>query len=152
MDSIRTYVSPQLKNPVLIAAFAGWNDASEAATFAARFLIEQWSARKMAEVDPEEFYVFTDTRPHVRVPGRFQRYIEWPANEFFYHVNEPGEHDFVVLLGVEPQLKWRTFTDALTSFCRHHGVSTVVTLGAQVADIPHTAPARLSGTGAAHSR
>ncbi len=146
MDSIRTYVSPQLREPILIAAFAGWNDASEAATFAARFLVDQWGARKMADIDPEEFYVFTETRPQVRVPGRFQRYIQWPANEFFYHVNQQGERDFVVLVGVEPQLRWRTFTEGVIGFCRQHGITMVVTLGALVADIPHTGPVRLSGT------
>jgi proteasome assembly chaperone (PAC2) family protein len=130
----------------MIAAFAGWNDASEAATFAARFLVDQRGARKMADIDPEEFYVFTETRPQVRVPGRFQRYIQWPANEFFYHVNQQGERDFVVLVGVEPQLKWRTFTEGVIGFCRQHGISMVVTLGALVADIPHTGPVRLSGT------
>lgn len=146
MDYIRTYSSPQLRDPVLIAAFAGWNDASEVATFAAQFLVDQWNVRKMAEIDAEEFYVFTETRPQVRIPGRFQRHIEWPANEFFYHLNQRGERDVVVLIGVEPDLKWRTFTDVLMGFCRQHSISTVVTLGSLVADIPHTLPVRLSGT------
>ncbi len=146
MDHIRTYVSPQLKDPALIAAFEGWNDASEVATFAARFLVEGWNARKMAEFDPEEFYVFTETRPQVRIPGRFQRHVEWPANEFYFHINEGGERDVVVLIGTEPQLKWRTFADSVTNFCRQHGITTVVTLGALVADVPHTLPVRLTGT------
>jgi len=146
VDSIRTYMSPQLREPILIAAFAGWNDASEAATFAARFLVDQWDARKMADIDPEEFYIFTETRPQVRIPGRFQRYIQWPANEFFFHVNQKGQRDVIVLVGVEPQLKWRTFTESLIGFCRQHGVTMIVTLGALVADIPHTGPVRLSGT------
>lgn len=147
VSRIRTYARPQLREPVLIAAFAGWNDASEVATFSAQFLIDQWNMRKMAEIDPEEFYVFTETRPQVRIPGRFQRHIEWPSNEFFYHINKAGERDIMVLLGVEPDLKWRTFTDALTGFCRQYGVTTIVTLGALVADVPHTLPVRLAGTG-----
>lgn len=146
MDHLRTYSSPQLRDPILIAAFAGWNDASEVATFAAHYLIEQWSVRKLAEVDPEEFYVFSETRPEVRIPGRFQRHIEWPANEFFYHADHENERDVVVLIGVEPDLKWRTFTDMLTGFCRQQGITTVVTLGSMVANVPHTAPVSLNGT------
>ena len=146
MDHIRTYTTPPLRDPIMIAAFAGWNDASEVATFAARFLVEQWDARKMADIDPEDYYVFTETRPQVRVPGRFQRYVQWPANEFFYYVNEQRERDVVVLVGVEPDLKWRTFVDDLTAYCRFQGIGTVVTLGALVADVPHTTPVRLSGT------
>jgi proteasome assembly chaperone (PAC2) family protein len=147
VSRIRTYARPQLREPVLIAAFAGWNDASEVATFAVQFLIDQWNMRKLAEIDPEEFYVFTETRPQVRIPGRFQRHIEWPANEIFYHVDKEGERDVLVLLGVEPDLKWRTYVDALTGFLRQQGVTTVVTLGALVADVAHTLPVRLTGTG-----
>ncbi len=147
VDYISRYASPELRNPVLIAAFAGWNDASEAATFAVRYLIQQWRARKLAEIDPEEFFVFTDSRPHVRVAGRFQRRVEWPANEFFFHTDADGERDYVLLLGTEPQLKWRTFTNTLLSFCRQQGIRTIVTLGGLVADVPHTLPVRLSGVG-----
>lgn len=147
MDYINSYASPELRNPVLIAAFAGWNDASEAATFAARVLIQQWQARKMAEIDPEEFFVFTESRPHVRVAGRFQRRVDWPANEFYYHIDPEGDRDYVVLVGSEPQLKWRTFTNAVLGFCRRQGIKTVVTLGGLVGDVPHTMPVRLSGIG-----
>lgn len=147
MDHISQYASPELRNAVLIAAFAGWNDASEAATFATRFLVQQWRARKLAEIDPEEFFVFTDRRPHVRVAGRFQRRVDWPANEFFFHTDPTSERDYVVLVGTEPQLKWRTFTNALLGFCRRQGINTVVTLGGLVADVPHTLPVRLTAIG-----
>ncbi len=147
VDYIRVSASPQLRDPALIVAFAGWNDASEVATFAARYLVDQWRARKMADIDPEEFYVFTETRPTVRVAGRFQRHIEWPDNDFYFHTNRRGKRDFVVLIGTEPQLKWRTYSEALTSFCQQQGINTVVALGGFVADVPHTAPAHLSGTG-----
>lgn len=146
MDHLRVFESPQLRAPVMIAAFAGWNDASEAATFAARFLVQQWTARKMAEVEPEDFYVFTETRPTVHVTGRLQRRIGWPANEIYFHINTSGERDYIILLGVEPQLKWRTFTDMLVAFAKQHSVSRLLTLGGLVADAPHTLPARLSGT------
>ncbi len=147
VDYINSYASPVLRNPLLVAAFAGWNDASEAATFAARVLIQQWRARKMAEIDPEEFFVFTESRPSVRVAGRFQRRVDWPANEFYYHTDPEAERDYVVLVGSEPQLKWRTFTDSILGFCRQQGIKTVVTLGGLVGDVPHTIPVRLSGIG-----
>lgn len=145
VDHIRSYARPQLREPILIAAFAGWNDASEVATYAARYLVDQWNARKLAEVDPEEFFAFSETRPRIRISGRFQRHVEWPANELFYHTSEHGERDAIVLVGVEPDLKWRTFTDTLINYFRLLGVSTVVTLGALVADVPHTYPAQLTG-------
>lgn len=146
MEHLRVFDGPRLRDPVAIAAFGGWNDASEVATFAARFLVQQWGARKMAEIDPEEFYVFTETRPHVHIAGRFQRQIEWPANEFYYHVDHEGRRDFVVIIGVEPQLKWRTFATTVLEYCRQIGVTTLVTLGGLIADVPHTVPVRLSGT------
>ncbi len=146
MEYLRILESPPLRDAVAIAAFGGWNDASEVATFAARYLVQYWNARKMAELDPEEFYVFTETRPHVRIAGRFQRRIEWPANEFYYHVDRKGARDYVIITGVEPQLKWRTFAESIAAFCRDIGVTTFVTLGGLVADVPHTLPVRLSGT------
>ncbi len=146
MDHIRISASPQLRNPVLIVAFAGWNDASEVATFSGRYLVDQWRSRKMADIDPEEFYVFTETRPYMRIMGRFQRRVEWPGNDFYFHVNRYGKRDVIVMIGVEPQLKWRTFADAVVGFCQAHDVHMVVTLGGFVADIPHTRPVQLSGT------
>ncbi|MCL4466067.1 MAG: PAC2 family protein [Chloroflexi bacterium] len=145
MDYLRVFERPELRDPLMIAAFAGWNDASEVATFAAKFLVQEWTARKMAEIEPEDFYDFTETRPTVRIAGRSQRRIEWPANEFYFHIDPNGEKDYIVLIGVEPQLKWRTFTDMLIAFAKQHKVSRLVTLGGLVADAPHTLPARLSG-------
>ncbi|MHB1133286.1 MAG: PAC2 family protein [Chloroflexota bacterium] len=145
MDYLRVFESPQLRDPVMIAGFAGWNDASEVATFAARFLVQQWTARKMAEVESEDFYVFTEARPTVRITGRMQRRIDWPSNELFYHIDPDGEHDYIILIGVEPQLRWRAFTDMLIGFAKEQRVSRLFTLGGLVADAPHTLPARLSG-------
>ncbi|MHB1415690.1 MAG: PAC2 family protein [Chloroflexota bacterium] len=147
MDYLHSIEKPRLRDPVLVAAFGGWNDASEVATFSARYLVQQWTARRMAEIDSEEFYVFTETRPHVHIAGRLQRRIEWPANDFFFYQNPNGEHDFIVLVGAEPNLKWHAFTDTLLDFAKENGVTTLVTLGALVADVAHTLPVRLSGTG-----
>jgi proteasome assembly chaperone (PAC2) family protein len=146
LDYLRVFESPQLRDPLMIAAFAGWNDASEVATFAARYLVQEWTARKMAEIEPEDFYDFTETRPTVRIAGRSQRKIEWPTNELYVHIDPNGDRDYIILIGVEPQLKWRTFTDLLIAFAKQHKVSRLVTLGGMVADAPHTLPARLSGT------
>lgn len=146
MTYLQILETPQLRDPVLVAAFTGWNDASEVATFSARLLVQQWAAAKVAEIDPEEFYDFSETRPMVKIAGRFQRRITWPSNEFFAYANPLGERDFVVLTGVEPQLRWRTFTEVVVGYARQLGVKTLVTLGGLVADVPHTVPVKLSGT------
>ena len=145
MQYISKLEHPELRNPVLIAAFEGWNDASEVATWAARSLIRQWAAVKFAEVDPEEFYVFTETRPQVRWVEQ-QRTINWPANEFFYHQDPQGERDFIVLKGIEPNLRWRTFIETIMEMISEMHVSVVITLGGLLAAVPHTQPARLTGT------
>ncbi len=136
---------PQLRRPLLVVAFAGWNDAAESATTAARVLVEKWSAERFAEIDPEEFYDFTSTRPLVSVGPDYQRNLSWPNNSFFYHVDPALERDAVVLVGVEPQLKWRTFTDEIMDVARQCGVGEVLTLGALLADTPHTRPVPLIG-------
>lgn len=146
MEYLRVIDQPELRQPVMVAAFAGWNDASEVATFSARFLVSQWRARKLAEIDPEEFYDFSETRPTVRIAGRFQRRIDWPANDVYYYSAPGSARDFVILVGVEPQLRWRTFAKTISEFASSLGVTTLVTLGGLIADVPHTLPTRLSGT------
>jgi len=131
---------PSLRNPVLLAAFAGWSDAAGAATAAARMLIGKWDARQFAEIDGEEFYDFTSARPLVRVGADFQRELEWPRNSFYYHVDPSTERDAAVLVGVEPHLKWRTFTGEILELARQCNVGLVVTLGAMITDTPHTRP------------
>lgn len=143
---VRYYERPELRDPVLIAAFAGWNDAAEVATSAARFLVRQWAGRRFASVDAEEFYVFTETRPHVQVVGRSQRRINWPANDFYYVHPSDGERDLIVLIGVEPQLKWATFARATLGVARDLGATLLLTLGGLLADVPHTRPPRLTGS------
>jgi proteasome assembly chaperone (PAC2) family protein len=142
-----TYIEqiPNLREPLLFAAFAGCNDAAESATTAARLLVEKWSAQRFADIDPEEFYDFTSTRPIVTVGPDFQRDLQWPSNSFFYHVDPSLERDAIILVGTEPQLKWRAFTGEIIELARQCGVSQVVTLGAMLADSPHTRPVRLAG-------
>ncbi len=133
-----------LTEPTLIAAFAGWNDAGDAATLAVRHLIEQWRAEPMASIDPEEYYDFQATRPQVRLADGHTRRISWPANEAFA-ASTPGG-DVVLLLGVEPQLRWRTFTHQVAGIAEECGVNVVVTLGALLADVAHRRPVSLIGT------
>ena len=137
---------PQLRNPIMLVSFEGWNDASEVATWTARFLVRQWAAPKLAEVDPEDFYVFTDTRPQVRISGENQRVIDWPSNAFYYHQDPQGDRDYVVLVGIEPNLKWNTFVDSMMEVIQKAGVSVVLTLGGLLAPVAHTQPPRLTGT------
>ena len=139
---------PQLRRPVMVAAFEGWNDAADAASGAARWLADFLGARGFATLDPEEFYDFTSTRPEVRLVDGVTRAIEWPTNELA-SARLPGpERDVVFLHGIEPQLKWRTFCQALVGVASDLGVEMVITLGALLADVPHTRPVRVTGTAA----
>ena len=139
---------PRLRKPVLVAAFEGWNDAADAATTAARFLRDHWGARQFASVDPEVFYDFSSTRPQVHLVDGLTREISWPANEFFAASPAGSDHDVVVLLGVEPGLRWRTFASEIAEVAESLGVELFITLGALLADVPHTRPVRVTGTAA----
>jgi len=145
MRYTRTNEIPSLRDPVLVAAFAGWNDAAGAATAAAKMLVDKWNAHHFAEIDGEEFYDFTSTRPLVRVGANFQRELEWPRNSFYYHADPSVERDAVILVGVEPHLKWRTFTGEVLELARQCGVGLVVTVGAMITDTPHSRPVPLIG-------
>ncbi len=135
-----------LRRPILVAAFAGWNDAAESATSAARFLREAWSARRIARILPEEFFHFGLTRPEVRIrQGTQAREIRWPANEFFLSQEPSLPRDAILLLGIEPHLKWQTFCGHVLDLLRRAGVTLVITLGALLADVPHTRPVRITG-------
>ena len=136
---------PALTEPTMIAAFAGWNDAGDAATLAVRHLIEQWRAEPIASIDPEEYYDFQATRPQVHLVDGHTRRISWPANEAFA-ASTPGG-DVVLLLGIEPQLRWRTFTHQVAGIAEECGVDVVITLGALLADVAHRRPVSLIGTG-----
>jgi proteasome assembly chaperone (PAC2) family protein len=131
--------------PVLLAAFGGWNDAGDAATTAVDQLADQWAARPFAEIDPEVFFDFTSTRPEVRIDLDGVRRIEWPSNTFRATVT-PGGRGLVTLSGVEPQLRWRTFCDHVLGVAQAVGASTVITLGALLAEVPHSRPVSVFGT------
>jgi predicted ATP-grasp superfamily ATP-dependent carboligase len=146
LPHLRWSAQPDLPDgPILIAAFGGWNDAGDAATTAIDHLVEQWSARPFADIDPEVFFDFTATRPEVRIDLDGRRRIEWPANVFQAATTANG-HGVVLLSGVEPQLKWRTFCDHVLGVAVALGARTVVTLGALLAEVPHSRPVSVFGT------
>lgn len=148
MDAVRWSARPNLRRPVLVAAFEGWNDAADAATTAVKYLDDRWSARPFAHLDPEEFYDFSTARPQVRLVEGLTREIVWPANTFSAASLPSARRDVALLLGVEPQLRWRTFCEEVLSVARDVGVELVVTLGALLADVPHTRPVQVTGTAA----
>lgn len=136
---------PRLVRPMLVAAFEGWNDAGDGATTAVRHLSERWSAQRFASIDPEEFFDFSSTRPTVTLSGGTTRQIRWPANEFFAG-RTPAGRDVILMLGSEPQLRWRTFCSLVIEVARWAEVELVLTLGSLLADVPHSRPVRITGS------
>src|SRR6266480_2170083 len=123
---------PELRSPVLIAAFRGWNDGGQGATLGGGFLAKEWGAEQFAEIDSENFYDFQAVRPNVSLEEGLTRKLEWPSNTFLHAPIPDLERDAVILLGVEPNLRWKTYSRL------------VVTLGSLLADVPHTRPAPVS--------
>src|SRR5215208_3716589 len=146
MDELRIVSRPTLRNPILIAAFRGSNDGGQGASLAGGFLARSWGAARFADIDPEGFFDFQATRPHVSLVDGVTRQIDWPDNAF-YHGAIPGtSRDALLLLGIEPNVRWRTFTELVTGLAGDFGVELVVTLGSLLADVPHTRPAPVTGS------
>lgn len=137
---------PAVVRPVLITAFRGWNDGGQGATMAAGFLARHWAAERFADIDPENYFDFQATRPQVTLEDGITRRIEWPENEFLHARVESLGRDVILLLGVEPNLRWRTFNALIVGLAQRLGVDLVISLGALLADVPHTRPAPVSGT------
>ena len=135
---------PVLRQPLLVAAFSGWNDAGDAATGAADWLVRQRDARRIASIDPDEHIDYQSHRPQVELVDGVTRGITWPANECF--AVEFGERDVVVLRGIEPNVRWKSFCSAVMSVASETGCEMVVTLGALLGDVPHTRAVRVTGT------
>jgi proteasome assembly chaperone (PAC2) family protein len=145
-DELRVHRRPELARPVLIGAFRGWNDGAQAASLAAGYLAKTWSAERFAELDPEQFFDFQATRPHVSLEDGLTRRIDWPETAF-YHARPDGlDRDVVLLLGIEPNLRWRTFSELLIGLAEELGVELMITLGALLADVPHTRAAPVTGS------
>ena len=147
MDHLKVHELPRgLRRPILIMAFTGWNDAAESATTAARYVATSFEAEKFAEIDPEEFYHFGLTRPLVRYNASDEREIVWPVTEFSVARSSALPRDLVVGVAAEPHLRWKTYCAAVLELARRCDISLVLTLGALLAEVPHTRPVRLSGT------
>ena len=136
---------PPLRNPILVAAFAGWNDAASAATTALESVAVSLEAERIAEIDPEEFYDFQVTRPTIRFSEGQTREVDWPANMVYAGLAPNAERDLVLLSGIEPNLRWRTFAEAVLAVAQRLEVQMVVTLGALLADVPHSRPVPITG-------
>ncbi len=134
---------------MLVAAFRGWNDGAQGASLAAGYLARAWDAERFADIDPEEFFDFQAVRPHVSLEEGVTRRIDWPENAFFRAAVAPeppaAERDAVLLLGIEPNTRWRTFSGEIVGLAKELGVELVITLGALLADVPHTRPSPVTG-------
>jgi proteasome assembly chaperone (PAC2) family protein len=137
---------PELDDPVVVVAFEGWNDAGDAATGAVEHLELIWDATPLAALDPEDYYDFQVNRPTVSLVDGVSRRLEWPTTRISV-AKPPGSDRHVVLIrGIEPNMRWRSFCDELIGICQELGVTTVVALGALLADTPHTRPTPVSGS------
>lgn len=145
MDALKIQELPSLRSPILVAAFAGWPDAAEVASGTAHFLSRKLRARRFAEIDPEEFYVFTESRPNTLILAPGQRALEWPSNEFFAWHNPNGERDIVILQGREPNLNWREYVDIIIDLAGRLGVSQLIALGGTYDAVSHRGQVSLSG-------
>ncbi len=134
-----------LSDAVAVAAFEGWNDAGEAASDAVTHLLAAWGSTLLATVDPEDYYDFQVNRPYVGFDAEGSREISWRTTSVWHCAGDPSRRDVVLVTGIEPNLRWRTFTGELLDYLQGLGVTTMVTLGALLADVPHTRPVPITG-------
>jgi predicted ATP-grasp superfamily ATP-dependent carboligase len=134
-----------LRAPAMICAFAGWNDAGEAASSAVSFLAGSLDARRFARIDSEEFYDFQANRPCVKFGEGERREISWPSVEIFEAPAPRAPRDLVLVQGAEPSMRWRGFSAHIVDLAEALGVQVVVSLGALLGDVPHTRPVAMSG-------
>ncbi|MFG2045210.1 PAC2 family protein [Dactylosporangium sp. NPDC048998] len=137
---------PVLRSPVAIAAFEGWNDAADASTAVVEHLEQEWGAETIASLDPEDFYDFQVNRPTVLMSDGETRRIEWPTTRFAVASPPDSERDIVLIRGIEPSMRWRTFCDEVLEVCHSLEVNRIVLLGALLADVPYTRPLPVSGS------
>src|SRR3954453_11517755 len=140
---------PSLREPIIVSAFKGWNDAGEAASAAVQFLCEAFDAEPLATIDPEVYYDFTAVRPSVRLVEGRSRAIEWPENSFHAARVPSADRDLVMLRGVEPSLRWKAFCSDISEVAGATGATMLVTLGALLADVPHSRPVGITGLASA---
>lgn len=136
---------PHLRSPVLVCAFRGWNDAAAAASTALETIAASLGSERIAQVDPEEFFDFSSTRPTVSLDEGMTRRIDWPQNDLIAVRVPAAERDLVLLDGTEPNLRWRTFSETIATAADALGVELVITLGALIAEVAHTLPVPITG-------
>jgi predicted ATP-grasp superfamily ATP-dependent carboligase len=139
------YRPDRLRAPALVCAFRGWNDAADAASTAVTFVGSTLEARRFATLDPEEFYDFQATRPQVKLVEGETRQIVWPEVELYEARIPRAPRDLILMVGTEPSMRWRTFTNVIVELAEALGTQLVVTLGALLADVPHTRPVSVTG-------
>src|SRR3954447_23128640 len=143
-DELNVTTRPALRDPVLITAFRGWNDGGQGASLAGGYLAKTWEAERFAEIEPEGFFDFQATRSHVSFVDGPTRRVDWPEN-VFYHAPIPGlDRDAVLLLGIEPNVRWRTFTNLVIDLARELGVEMMLTLVSLLADVPPPRPSAVT--------
>jgi proteasome assembly chaperone (PAC2) family protein len=145
IEGLILYEAPKLKEPYLVAGFAGWPNAGEVATGAVGYLKDKLRATRFAELSPEDYYDFTSLRPAVAVEGGLLKALSFPADEFFYWKGKKRDHDLILLLGSEPHLRWLHFCQAVLEVARAFEVVRVIALGAVFDRLPHTREPRVTG-------
>jgi predicted ATP-grasp superfamily ATP-dependent carboligase len=137
-----------LRNPIMIASFEGWNDAGESASGAITHLLTAWNHQEIGRLDPEDYYDFQVNRPYIKIDEMVVREIIWP-NTIFYAVSTPHlKQDFLIVKGIEPSMRWPTFANQVLEVADDYEVNTVITLGALLADTPHSRPITVTASGA----
>jgi proteasome assembly chaperone (PAC2) family protein len=145
VNAIQFLKQPKLRNPLFVAAFEGWNDGGVASTNSVKRLIDIFQAEKFASIDPEEFYVFSENRPLVKLTDGRARKVVWQTNDF-YHAALPGTNrDLILFHGTEPNLHWKTYCANLMTVADNYGTKDIVTLGAFLADVLYTLPIQVNG-------
>jgi proteasome assembly chaperone (PAC2) family protein len=142
---IRTENDLQLRRPILICGWSGWNDAGMAASDSVAFMRTRLKFQKIAEIDPDLFYDFTQVRPTVHLSNG-ERILKWPSNEISGQRFEDGQHDLMLLHGIEPHLAWQTYVESILAVCREYEVSGVVLLGALLSDVSHRTESTVNGS------
>lgn len=134
-----------LRSPAVVCAFEGWNDAASAATTALGAISSSLGAEVVARLDPEDFYDFQVNRPTIRLIEGTTRQVDWPENNFAAAPAPGAERDLIVVTGVEPNLRWRTYSGAILDAAQSMGAQTLISLGALIADVAHTQPVPITG-------
>jgi proteasome assembly chaperone (PAC2) family protein len=137
--------TPQLRNPVLVATFSGWNDAASAASTALGAVAESLETELVAQIDPEEFFDFQAARPQIELTGGKLRGVAWPENLVVAGRSTDAERDLLLISGTEPSTRWRTFCNAVLDIAERCGVESMVTFGSLIADVAHTRPVPITG-------